>query len=72
LKVSKILIDAGIDLTIRNKFGFTAQQFAKREYRDDILGLFPPEDEQYQIPHDYICYNRFVDLIPNVFEKSSV
>jgi ankyrin repeat protein len=67
-EISKILIDAGIDLNVANKYGVTAKNYARNEHCDTILDLFPPEIERYQTPSSYLSYNKFENLIPGMSE----
>lgn len=65
-EVAELLIRSGIDLTACNMFGLTAKHFAIEDDQQDIIGLFPMEDEKYQTPGAYMSYNRFEDLIPGM------
>jgi ankyrin repeat protein len=63
---AKLLIETGIDLTVQNKFGQTAQSFAESENREEILSLFPKKEISYEIPIAYMSYNRIQDIVPLV------
>lgn len=66
LDVAKLLIAAGTDLSVTNKNGLTAKEFARNEYHFDFFDLFPPEPYRYETPSDFLSYNRFEDLIPDL------
>lgn len=63
-EVAEVLISSGIDLTACNMYGLSAKHYAIEENQQDIIELFPKEDEKYQTPGAYMSYNRFEDLIP--------
>lgn len=63
-EIAKCLVEAGIDLTVTDKFGVSAKQYAADELQSEIVAIFPPEEFKYQIPCNFIGYNRFEDLIP--------
>lgn len=63
-KIAKLLVEAGIDLTVTDKFGSSAKEHASNELQPNIVELFPPEVVKYQIPCNFLSYNRFEDLIP--------
>lgn len=67
-EIAKILIDAGIDLSVTNNFGCTARNFAYGENQLEIVELFPEEVYEYQTPSAFMSYNRFEDLIPGMSE----
>lgn len=63
-EIAKLLIEAGIDITVRSKRGITAKELASNENLEEFLELFPSEPYQYEVPTEYVNYNRFEDLIP--------
>lgn len=63
-ETAKLLVEAGIDLTVTDKFGSSAKQHASNELQSNIVELFPPEVVKYQIPCNFLSYNRFEDLFP--------
>lgn len=68
VEIAKMLIAAGIDLSVAHKFGSTAKDYARDELQQDIFELFPAEIQRFQIPCNYLSYNRFEDLIPGIAE----
>ena len=72
MEVAKLLIEAGIDLFVVEKYGNTAKTFAESENRTEILKLFPPEEYRYEIPTDYLSYSKFESIIPNTLGSNDV
>lgn len=66
VEIARILIEAGIDLSVVNMFGESAKRYAGNDNNLKILELFPPEIQHYQPPSNFLSYNRFKDLIPEL------
>lgn len=66
--IAKILIEAGIDLNVSNKFRCTARDYSRNENCEAIFKLFPAEIIRYQTPGSFMSYNRFEDMIPGIAE----
>lgn len=65
-EIAKLLINAGIDLTVRNNKGYSAKLVAQANNRTEIEGLFPSEDKNFLVPIDYRFYDTFEDLVPGI------
>lgn len=69
LEIAQILIEAGIDLNVVDKYGNTAKEYAQNELQEDIVALFPPDVYKYQPPCNFLSYNQFEDTIPGSGSK---
>lgn len=72
MEISKILIDAGVDLAAIDKYGNSAKDCAENENRVEILELFPPEEIRYEIPTDFLSYTKLHTIIPNTLGVNEV
>ncbi|CAO1435632.1 unnamed protein product [Diamesa hyperborea] len=71
-EIAKLLIEAGIDLSVRNKKGYSAKLLAQKNIRTEIETLFPQEDKNFLVPIDYRFYETFEDLVPAIQKESKM
>ncbi|XP_053659554.1 ankyrin repeat, SAM and basic leucine zipper domain-containing protein 1 [Anopheles marshallii] len=66
LEVVKVLLRAGAPTHTVNKQGYTPRQCAMHNNFLDIAELFPPEQKQFEIPSNYLCYSNYRNFIHDI------
>lgn len=68
-EIVQLLINAGSDLSLMNKRGFTPKALAIHHDCLDLLPLFPEEVQTYQVPTSFTTYTSYLDLVPEFAES---
>lgn len=68
-EIVKILLESGASYNITNLKGYLPKVIAEMHGFSDIVDLFPVEEEQYQIPTNYISLQHYTDLVPGILRK---
>ncbi|EDV37861.1 uncharacterized protein Dana_GF13668 [Drosophila ananassae] len=70
IEVVKILVEAGVNVTIANNKGYTPTQVAECHGYYDLMQLLPQLPSVYSVPSRFLGYNSLRDQIPRLFLKS--
>ncbi|XP_017087716.2 ankyrin repeat, SAM and basic leucine zipper domain-containing protein 1 [Drosophila bipectinata] len=70
IEVVKILVEAGVNVTIANNKGYTPTQVAECHGYYDLIQLLPQAPSAYLVPSHFLGYSTLRDQIPRLFLKS--
>lgn len=68
--IVKLLVDAGVNVTIANNKGYTPKQVAEFHGFYDLLEFLPRERSTYIVPSKFLCYGSLSDHVPRIFLKT--
>ncbi|XP_063705558.1 ankyrin repeat, SAM and basic leucine zipper domain-containing protein 1 [Culicoides brevitarsis] len=67
LEIVKLLLEHGASYNITNRQGYLPKVIAEMHGFADIVDLFPKNEEIYQIPDTFLCYQHYTDQVPGLF-----